>query len=40
MSNYLQLNNSRSDRLEEFNKLEADVIGVSVDNEFSHLAWT
>jgi len=29
-----------SDRLDDFNKVEADVLGVSVDSKFSHLAWT
>ncbi|KAI8347655.1 thioredoxin-like protein [Blakeslea trispora] len=29
-----------SDRIDEFKKLGADVIGISVDNVFSHLAWT
>ncbi len=28
-----------SDRLDEFNKLNAKVIGCSVDSHFSHLAW-
>ncbi|KAI9592725.1 thioredoxin-like protein [Syncephalis fuscata] len=28
-----------SDRIEEFNKLGADVVGISVDSEYSHLAW-
>jgi len=28
-----------SDRYEEFSKLGAEVLGVSVDSEFSHLAW-
>ncbi|OWK39175.1 peroxiredoxin [Fimbriiglobus ruber] len=28
-----------SDRVEEFHKRGAEVIGVSVDSEFSHLAW-
>lgn len=28
-----------SDRVEEFNQLNAQVLGVSVDSEFSHLAW-
>ncbi|HHL39359.1 MAG TPA: peroxiredoxin [Deltaproteobacteria bacterium] len=28
-----------SDRIEEFRKLDAEVIGVSVDSHFSHLAW-
>ncbi len=27
------------DRLEEFKKRNAEVLGVSVDSEFSHLAW-
>lgn len=29
-----------SDRLDEFKKLGAEVLGVSVDSKFSHLAWT
>ena len=29
-----------SDRLGEFRKLNAEVLGVSVDSKFSHLAWT
>jgi len=29
-----------SDRLDEFKKLDAEVIGVSTDSHFSHLAWT
>jgi peroxiredoxin 2/4 len=29
-----------SDRLAEFKKLKAEVLGVSVDSKFSHLAWT
>ncbi|KAJ1655634.1 cTPxI [Dispira simplex] len=29
-----------SDRVAEFEKLNAQVLGVSVDSEFSHLAWT
>jgi len=29
-----------SDRLEEFHRLSAEVVGVSIDSEFSHLAWT
>jgi len=29
-----------SDRLGEFQKLNAEVVGVSVDSKFSHLAWT
>jgi peroxiredoxin (alkyl hydroperoxide reductase subunit C) len=29
-----------SDRLAEFKKLGAEVLGVSVDSKFSHLAWT
>ncbi|KAI8909535.1 thioredoxin-like protein [Gorgonomyces haynaldii] len=29
-----------SDRIEEFKKLNAAVIGCSVDSKFSHLAWT
>lgn len=28
-----------SDRYEEFSKLKAEVLGVSVDSQFSHLAW-
>jgi len=28
-----------SDRYEEFNSLGTEVLGVSVDSEFSHLAW-
>jgi len=28
-----------SDRLDEFNEIGADVIGVSVDSKFTHLAW-
>ena len=28
-----------SDRLEEFQKLNAEVIGASIDSQFSHLAW-
>lgn len=28
-----------SDRYEEFNKLDTEILGVSVDSEFSHLAW-
>ncbi len=28
-----------SDRYEEFSKLNAEVLGTSVDSEFSHLAW-
>jgi len=28
-----------SDRYEEFKKLNTEVLGVSVDSEFSHLAW-
>ena len=28
-----------SDRYEEFNKLNTEVFGISVDSEFSHLAW-
>jgi len=28
-----------SDRVEEFNKLNTEVIGVSVDSKFTHLAW-
>ena len=29
-----------SDRVEEFTKLDAAVIGVSVDSQYTHLAWT
>ncbi|KAI9482717.1 MAG: thioredoxin-like protein [Benjaminiella poitrasii] len=29
-----------SDRVEEFKKLGAEVVGISVDNVHSHLAWT
>ncbi|ORY89217.1 thioredoxin-like protein [Syncephalastrum racemosum] len=29
-----------SDRIEDFRKLGAEVVGISVDNTFSHLAWT
>jgi peroxiredoxin 2/4 len=29
-----------SDRYDEFKKLKADVVGVSVDSKFTHLAWT
>lgn len=28
-----------SDRYEEFKKLNTEVLGISVDSEFSHLAW-
>jgi len=28
-----------SDRIEDFKKLKAEVLGVSVDSQFSHLAW-
>jgi peroxiredoxin (alkyl hydroperoxide reductase subunit C) len=28
-----------SDRYEEFSKLKTEVLGISVDSEFSHLAW-
>jgi peroxiredoxin 2/4 len=28
-----------SDRYEEFSKIDTEVLGVSVDSEFSHLAW-
>ena len=28
-----------SDRYEEFSKLGTEILGVSVDSEFSHLAW-
>lgn len=29
-----------SDRIEEFKKLNCDILGVSVDSKFTHLAWT
>jgi len=29
-----------SDRIDEFRKLGAEVLGVSVDSKYSHLAWT
>lgn len=29
-----------SDRLDEFKQLNADVLGVSIDSKFTHLAWT
>ncbi len=29
-----------SDRYDEFRKLNAEVVGVSVDSQFTHLAWT
>lgn len=29
-----------SDRAEEFEKINTQILGVSVDSEFSHLAWT
>lgn len=29
-----------SDRIDEFKALNTDVVGVSVDSHFSHLAWT
>ncbi len=29
-----------SDRLDDFAKLNAEVVGVSVDSKFTHLAWT
>lgn len=29
-----------SDRLEEFHKIGAEVVGVSVDSKYTHLAWT
>jgi len=29
-----------SDRIEEFHKANAQVVGVSVDSKFTHLAWT
>ncbi|MGD2180459.1 peroxiredoxin [Lusitaniella coriacea] len=28
-----------SDRVEEFSKIDTEILGVSVDSEFSHLAW-
>lgn len=28
-----------SDRIEDFKKLGAEVVGISVDSEYSHLAW-
>jgi peroxiredoxin (alkyl hydroperoxide reductase subunit C) len=28
-----------SDRYEEFSKLNTEILGISVDSEFSHLAW-
>ncbi len=28
-----------SDRIDEFKKLGADVVGVSIDSKFTHLAW-
>jgi len=28
-----------SDRYEEFKKINTEVLGVSVDSQFSHLAW-
>lgn len=28
-----------SERAEEFHKLDCDVLGVSVDSQFTHLAW-
>lgn len=28
-----------SDRVDEFRRLDAEVIGISVDSEYSHLAW-
>lgn len=30
---------SFSDRIKEFHALNAEVVGVSVDSHFSHLAW-
>ena len=30
---------SFSDRYDDFSKLEAEILGVSVDSEYSHLAW-
>jgi peroxiredoxin (alkyl hydroperoxide reductase subunit C) len=29
-----------SDRVEEFRRLGAEVVGVSIDSKFTHLAWT
>ncbi len=29
-----------SDRIGEFRKIKADIVGVSVDSKFTHLAWT
>jgi peroxiredoxin (alkyl hydroperoxide reductase subunit C) len=29
-----------SDRFEEFDKIGTEILGISVDSEFSHLAWT
>jgi len=29
-----------SDRIQDFKKLDAEVLGCSVDSKFSHLAWT
>ncbi len=29
-----------SDRIEEFHQINADVVGVSVDSKYTHLAWT
>lgn len=29
-----------SDRIEEFRKLNAEVVGVSIDSKYCHLAWT
>lgn len=29
-----------SDRLEDFNKLGCEVLGASIDSQFTHLAWT
>lgn len=29
-----------SDRIDEFHKLKAEVLGVSVDSKYTHLAWT
>lgn len=31
---------SFSDRIKEFKELNTEVVGVSVDSHFSHLAWT
>jgi len=29
-----------SDRIEEFKKLNTDLVGISIDSKYSHLAWT